>query len=151
MRNNALMMTPKELLLEQLKKNGRPDRQLCQYEAFRLVPGDPVNRYLRAGLRKGAMAVNRWGVTIDYPEDAPGPMPHITPETKVLKDITDWKVSVHAPDLVSNCTDGWEEARNAAKAVCGNEYLSMAMMGTGLPHGIRGYAHRFLRASEGDA
>ena len=113
-RNNALMMTPKELLLEQLKRDGRPDRQLCQYEAFMLVPGDPVNKYLRAGIRKGAMAVNRWGVTIDYPENAPGPMPHITPETKVLKDITEWKSFVHAPDLVSNCTEGWEEARTAA-------------------------------------
>ena len=131
-RNNALMMTPKELLLEQLKRDGRPDRQLCQYEAFRLVPGDPVNKYLRAGIRKGAMAVNRWGVMIDFPEDAPGPMPHITPETKVLKDITDWRRYVHAPDLVSNCTEGWEEARTAAKEACGEEHLSMVLMGTGL-------------------
>lgn len=125
-------MQPKEILYELLKKDGRPERQLCQYEAFKMVR-DPVRVYLRAGVERGKVGViNRWGVTIDYPEDAPGAMPHITPETKVLKDITRWREQVHAPDLLSNVTEGWEEARKEAAAACGDSYLSLCIMGTGL-------------------
>lgn len=124
-------MTPKELLFELLKKDGHPERQIVQYEPFRLV-FDPVNAYLRAGMVKGTMSVNRWGVTIDFPEDAPGPMPHITPETKVIKDITKWREQIIIPDLEANCQNGWEETRAQAKAVCGDSYLSMVLMGTGM-------------------
>ena len=124
-------MTPKELLFELLKKDGHPERQIVQYEPFRLV-FDPVNAYLRAGMVKGTMSVNRWGVTIDFPEDAPGPMPHITPETKVIKDITKWREQIIIPDLEANCQNGWEDTRAQAKAVCGDSYLSMVLMGTGM-------------------
>ena len=124
-------MTPRELLFELLKKDGSPERQLVQYEPFRLV-WDPINAYLREGTVRGSRAVNRWGVTIDFPEDAPGPMPYITEETKVLKDITKWREQVKVPDLVSNCTAGWEEARAQAKEVRGDSYLSMVLMGTGM-------------------
>ena len=86
-------MQPKEILYELLKKDGKPERALCQYEAFRLVR-EPVGAFLGAGMKRGGRSVNRWGVTIDYPADAPGPMPHITPETKVLRDITRWREQV---------------------------------------------------------
>ena len=42
-------MTPKEIFLELLKKEGRPERLLDQYEALQMALGDPVSRYLRAG------------------------------------------------------------------------------------------------------
>ena len=95
-------MQPKEILFELLKKDGRPERQLCQFEAFKSVR-DPIGRYLREDVARGKRAKNKWGVTIDFPEDAPGSMPLITPETKVLKDITHWRDQVKVPDLVSNC------------------------------------------------
>ncbi len=39
-------MTPKEIFLELLKKEGRPERLLNQYEALQMALGDPVSRYL---------------------------------------------------------------------------------------------------------
>ena len=124
-------MQPKEILFELLKKDGRPERQLCQFEAFKSVR-DPIGRYLREDVARGKRAKNKWGVTIDFPEDAPGSMPLITPETKVLKDITHWRDQVKVPDLVSNCQEGWEEAREQAEKARGDSYLSMVTMATGV-------------------
>ena len=90
-------MTSGEIFRETIKAKGRPERILKQYEGLEFVFGDPISRRLNGGMKRGGTFVNRWGVTIDYPEDAPGPMPHITDETKVLKDITKWKEQVHAP------------------------------------------------------
>ena len=77
-------MTPKELLFELLKKDGRPDRQLNNFEPFRFV-GDPVSAYLRGNRKKGTRYLDRWGVTYDFPADAPGAMPVSTPDLLVLK------------------------------------------------------------------
>ena len=126
------MMTPRELLLELLKKDGRPDRQLVQYEAFRLVRGDPVSAYLNADRIRGTRSVNRWGVTIDFPADAPGSMPYITPETKVLKDITRWREQVHAPNLEAHCSEGWETAKKNMAEAADGKHLSMVLMATGI-------------------
>lgn len=124
-------MTPKELLFELLKKDGRPDRQLNNFEAFKFV-GDPVGAYLRGNRKKGTRYLDRWGVTFDFPEDAPGAMPISTPDVRVLKDITCWRDQVKAPDIASNCVEGWEEARARAEEVSGDAYLSTAMMVTGV-------------------
>lgn len=69
-------MTPKEIFLELLKKDGRPERLLDQYEALQMALGDPVNRYLREGQVRGTRTKDRWGVTILFPEDAPGTIPY---------------------------------------------------------------------------
>lgn len=82
------MMTPRENFLELLKRDGRPERQLDQYEALNLVLYDPINAYLRGNRRRGTTSRDRWGTVIDWPEDAPGAMPHVTDDTKVIKDIT---------------------------------------------------------------
>ena len=124
-------MQPKEILFELLKKDGRPDRQLNNFEAFRFV-GDPVGAYLRGDRKKGTRYQDKWGVTYDFPEDAPGAMPISTPDVRVLKDITHWRDQVKAPDISSNCTEGWEEARTRAEEVSGDAYLSTAMMVTGV-------------------
>ena len=102
-------MTPKEIFLELLKKEGRPERLLDQYEALQMALGDPVSRYLRAGQVRGSRTIDRWGVTILFPEDAPGTIPYHSEEATVLKDITRWKEVVHAPDIKNNCQEGWEE------------------------------------------
>ena len=80
-------MTPKEIFLELLKKDGRPERLLDQYEALQMALGDPVSRYLRAGQVRGSRTIDRWGVTILFPEDAPGTIPYHSKEATVLKDI----------------------------------------------------------------
>ena len=125
------MSTPREIFLEMLKPDGRPERILDQYEALARMTGDPINAYLRGNRVRGTTSVDRWGTTILFPADAPGPMPDTRDELKVLRDITHWRDSVHAPDLEANCSAGWEDVRAKAEAVRG-EKLVAGFMGTGI-------------------
>ena len=125
------MSTPREIFLEMLKPDGRPERILDQYEALAMMTGDPINAYLRGNRVRGTTSVDKWGTTILFPADAPGPMPDTRDELKVLRDITHWRDYVHAPDLESNCSAGWEEVRAKAEAVRG-EKLVAGFMGTGI-------------------
>ena len=125
-------MTPKEIFLELLKKDGRPERLLDQYEALQMALGDPVNRYLREGQVRGTRTKDRWGVTILFPEDAPGTIPYHSEEATVLKDITRWKEVVHAPDIRNNGQEGWEEFRKIQREKAGDERLLAGFMGTGI-------------------
>ena len=125
------MMTPKENFLELLKPNGQPDRQLCQYEALHMCLNDPINTYLRGNRKRGTVSKDRWGTTISFPADAPGPMPVTTDGLAVCPDITHWRETVHAPDIAA-CTEGWEACRAAARAACGEEKLLAGFMGTGI-------------------
>ena len=126
------MSTPKEIFLELLRPDGQPERQLRQYEALAMFLGDPVNAYLRGSRKRGATTVDRWGVTIDFPMDAPGPIPVHTDGLTVCPDVTHWREVVHAPDLEANCSQGWEEARATAREAAGNDRLVTAFMGTGI-------------------
>ena len=125
------MMTPKENFLELLKPNGQPDRQLCQYEALHICLNDPINTYLRGNRKRGTVSRDRWGTTISFPADAPGPMPVTTDGLAVCPDITHWRETVHAPDIAA-CTEGWETCRAAARVACGEEKLLAGFMGTGI-------------------
>lgn len=125
------MMTPKENFLELLKPNGQPDRQLCQYEALHMCLNDPINTYLRGNRKRGTVGKDRWGTTISFPADAPGPMPVTTDGLAVCPDVTRWRETVHAPDIAA-CTEGWETCRAAARAACGEEKLLAGFMGTGI-------------------
>ena len=62
------MATPKEIFLETLKADGKPERQLVQYEALAVQIPDPVFLYVGNGSRPGATVKNQWGVTILFPE-----------------------------------------------------------------------------------
>ncbi|MBQ1319633.1 MAG: cobalamin-dependent protein [Solobacterium sp.] len=125
-------MTPKEIFLELLKPNGQPERQLKQYEALHMVLTDPINGYLRGSRVRGSVSKDRWGTTINFPADAPGPMPVTTEELKVLKDITHWQDYVHAPDIIANCQEGWEECAADARQKAGDERLVTGFMATGM-------------------
>ena len=125
------MSTPREIFLETIKPDGRPERILDQYEALGMVLNDPINTYLRGNRARGVTSVDRWGTTIIWPEDAPGAMPYHSPELTVLQDITRWRETVHAPDIERECASGWEAARAAAEAVRG-EKLATGFMGTGI-------------------
>ncbi len=125
------MMTAKENFLELLKRNGQPDRQLCQYEALYMCLGDPINTYLRGNRKRGTVSKDRWGTTISWPAEAPGPMPVTTDGLAVCPDVTRWRETVHAPDIAA-CTEGWEACRTAARAACGEEKLLAGFMGTGI-------------------
>ena len=128
------MMTPKEIFLELLKPDGKPERQLVQYEALQMVLGDPIGRYLHQGRRPGATITDHWGTVIEWPADAAGSMPLVTEENKVIKDITRWRDYVHAPDIPANCSDpeAWEKCRAKARERAGDERLITGFMGTGI-------------------
>ena len=126
-------MTPREIFLEMLKPGGKPERILDQYEALAMMTGDPINAYLRGNRVRGTTSVDRWGTTILFPADAPGPMPDTRDELKVLKDITRWRDYVRAPDLEANCQTGWEAVCGQAAAIrAKGEQLVTGFMGTGI-------------------
>jgi hypothetical protein len=125
------MLTSKENLLETLKPTGRPDRLVNQYEPFALVMNDPVRMYTSGNRVKGKTIKDRWGTTIAWPEDQFAAMPHVTPDDKVLPDITQWRKYVKVPDLVANATD-WSAAIATRDAIDRKEKLVMSFMGTGI-------------------
>ena len=127
-------MTAKEIFLELLKEDGRPERQLVQYEALQMALGDPIGGYLHMGRRPGATITDLWGTVIEWPEDHPGSMPHVTEENKVIKDITRWRDYVHAPDIIANTSNqaDWEGFRNYVRGLAGDERLVAGFMATGI-------------------
>ena len=126
------MQTAKDIFLELLRPDGRPERVLKQYEALHMCLYDPINTYLRGSRRRGSVSVDRWGVTISFPEDAPGAIPVHSDELTVCTDITRWRETVHAPDLAAHCTEGWEACRSKAREAAGEDQLVTGFMGTGI-------------------
>ena len=126
------MMTARENFLALLQPDGQPDRQLRQYEALQMCVTDPINTYLRGNRKRGTVSVDRWGTTISFPADAPGPMPLTGDGRAVCPDVTRWRETVHAPELAANCTEGWEQCRTEARQACGQEKLLAGFMGTGI-------------------
>jgi len=125
-------MKAKEIFLELLKPDGKPERQLVQYEALAVQIPDPVFLYLREGSRPGVTVKDKWGVTILFPEGDPGPTPLITPENKVCPDVTRWREFVHAPDIGTACAQGWEPFAGMGRAAAGEDKLLTAFWPTGL-------------------
>ena len=128
-------MTPAEIFLELLKPDGKPERQLKQYEAVDVLLGDPIGGYLRGKNLPGTKEKDRWGTTLLFEENAPGPTPYITEETKVLKDITRWRDYVHAPDLwaqVGDDEEGWARMRARADRSRAEGRIPTYIMGTGM-------------------
>lgn len=126
------MQTPKEIFLELLKPDGKPERALKQYEALHMCLYDPINVFLRGNRKRGSVSVDRWGTTISFPEDAPGAIPVHTDELTVCPDVTRWRETVHAPDLAAHCTEGWDECRKTARENTGDDKLLAGFMGTGI-------------------
>ena len=127
-------MTAKEIFLELLKPDGKPERQLVQYEALQMALGDPIGGYLHMGRMPGATITDRWGTVIEWPADAPGSMPLVTDENKVIKDITRWREYVHAPEFISHSSDpeAWAGLRAKTRERAGNERLVAGFMATGI-------------------
>lgn len=127
-------MTAKEIFLELLKPDGKPERQLVQYEALQMALGDPIGGYLHMGRMPGVTITDRWGTVIEWPADAPGSMPLVTDENKVIKDITRWRDYVHAPEFISHSSDPetWAALRAKTRERAGDERLVAGFMATGI-------------------
>ena len=144
------MLTKRQNFLETIKKDGKPDRVVKQFEGTAFTPGDPVNFYVR-GERVPGMAPkkDRWGTTIMWPADSPAAMPHVTEELKVIKDVTSWREFVKVPDLIANCTEKslWEPYLELAASVDRSENLLMMFAPTGIferLHFLMGFEDMFI-------
>ncbi len=129
------MLTPKENLLETIKKDGKPDRLVNQYEGCVFYPANPVAAYVRGNRYKGMPPTkDKWGTTVLWPEDQHAAMPHVTPDDKVLPDITNWRDYLKVPDLIANCSDPklWEPMIEEISKIDRNTNLFMAFMPTGV-------------------
>ena len=129
------MLTARANFLETINKDGKPDRLVIQYGNCVFFPAEPVAAYVRGKRNRGMSPIkDRWGTTILWPEDQPAVMPHVTPDDKVLPDITKWMDYVKVPDILTNCTDPklWEPALEAASKIDRENNLLMTFMPTGV-------------------
>lgn len=69
------MQTPKEIFLELLKPDGKPERILKQYEALHMCLYDPINAYLRGNRRRGTIPVTAGAPPSVFPKMRPGRRP----------------------------------------------------------------------------
>ena len=126
-------MTPKEIFLETLKPDGKPERLLKQYEALCFLKNDPIRNYIYKGRNiPGQTTVDPWGTTHVFLKGAPSSAPYVTEKNKVCPDITRWREYVHAPDLEAHCSEGWEACLEESKKACGDDRLLFGFMGIGL-------------------
>ena len=129
------MLPAKQNFLETLKKNGKPDRLVNQYENMILFMADPVAAYARGKRYKGMQPIrDKWGTWVVWPEDQVAALPLVTADNKVVKDICYWKNTAKAPDLLANCSDPvlWEQALEQVSKIDRENYLLMAFMPTGV-------------------
>ncbi len=144
------MLTAKQNFLETIKKGGKPDRLVKQFEGTVLLLGDPVNFYVRGQRVKGMPPKkDLWGTTIVWPEDSPAAMPHVTEETKVVKDVTRWRDYVTVPDVLANCSaqELWEPYLAEAAKINREENLLMMFAPTGIferLHFLMGFEDTFI-------
>jgi hypothetical protein len=144
------MLNPKENFLETLKPQGKPDRLVKQYEATAFLPGDPVGNFVRGKRYPGMPAMkDLWGTMILWPADAPGAMPLVNEETKVIRDIRHWRDFTKVPDLVANCSDQqlWLPYLERMAKVDRERILVMAWAPTGLferLHFLMGFEDTFI-------
>ena len=84
------MLTVKENLRETLKKDGKPDRFVNQFEYLATVftPQQMVNPRPQYG---GPEIVDTWGVTKAWPTGTPGAFPVHTPDKILIQDIEHWQ------------------------------------------------------------
>ena len=100
------MATAKEIFLETLKKDGKPERLLKQFEGTTFFPPNPANNLVRGNRHRGMEPLkDAFGTTILWPQDQLAAMPHVTDDNKVCDDICEWKTQVKFPDIVGEASD----------------------------------------------
>ena len=125
------MLSPKENLLETIRRGGHPERLPVCFTPFRPIGGDPVFQFVRGNRVRGTNSYDRWGTYISFPEDQPAAIPIVTPENQVIRNIEEWEKYVTVPDLRVNCSQGWETALKNKEEIP-EGFLSMTVMGTGI-------------------
>ena len=144
------MLSLKENFLETIKKDGKPDRLVCDFEMTKLLLGDPWMQISRAGLKRGESGVDKWGSFFMWTEDAPSAVPHPTPDNLVIKDILEWRDVLHVPPLENN-PDDWQEIRDQKANIDVNEYVPTGFVAPGLferLHRLMGFEGCFIAMLE---
>ena len=129
------MLSAKENFLETVKRGGNPDRLVNQMECIQLFTEDPVAAYVRGNRYRGMEPLrDKWGTVFIWPENQFSVMPHITQETKVIRDINRWREYTSVPDLLTNCSDSvlWAPALEKISKIDRSQTLVMAFMPTGV-------------------
>lgn len=124
------MLTKKQNLLETIH-GGAPDRFVNQYEFMYVLLSDPYNLedpYPEYGQHN---VTNSWGVTLSWPEGTPGPFPVHDDAHRLLKDITQWKEIIKAPNLMFP-EEKWETALKEAESVDRQDMFLAPMIAPGL-------------------
>ena len=84
------MLTPRENF-EEMRKGGKPERFVKQYEAFAMV-FTPCFTNMGGAMKPGDInKKNAWGVTISWEEGQPGAFPIHNENTIVIKDMEEWQ------------------------------------------------------------
>ncbi|NLT12818.1 MAG: uroporphyrinogen decarboxylase (URO-D) [Clostridiales bacterium] len=144
------MLTAKQNFLETIKRGGKPDRIVKQFEGTVFLPGDPVALFVRGQRYMGMPPTkDKWGTEIMWPDGIPAAMPHVTEANKVIKDITCWRDFVKVPDLIANCSadELWEPYLERVRAVDRENNLVMAFAPTGVferLHFLMGFEDMFI-------
>lgn len=144
------MLTAKQNFLETIKRGGKPDRIVKQFEGTVFLPGDPVALFVRGQRYMGMPPTkDKWGTEIMWPDGIPAAMPHVTEANKVIKDITCWRDFVKVPDLIANCSadELWEPYLERVRAVDRENNLVMAFAPTGIferLHFLMGFEDMFI-------
>ena len=124
------MLTRRQNMLETIR-GGNPDRFVNGHEALKMIRSNPYGKEFPRPVRGGEPVKNGWGVTIQYPANAPGPFPIHDAEHIVLKDPSHWRDVVKAPAL--NYTEAdWAEAAAACAAIDRREYFATMMVAPGI-------------------
>lgn len=124
------MLTKKQNLWETIR-GGTPDRFVNQYEFMHTLLSDPFNledpypEYGQLNVK------NEWGVVLSWPEGTPGPFPVHDDAHRLLKDITQWKETVKAPDLQFP-EEKWEKALKEAESVDREDQFLAPMIAPGV-------------------
>ena len=90
------MLTPRENVIETMKKDGHPDRFVKQFEFLGLIPED-VYYMGDYPLIPGNEGYDQYGVFWTMPEGQMGAFPVHDDQHRVLKDITQWREVVKKP------------------------------------------------------
>jgi uroporphyrinogen-III decarboxylase len=129
MTGGKTMLTKRQNMVETMK-GGKPDRFVKGYEALSLV----MTPFLTTGprvVKGGAPVKNKWGVTIAFPDNAPGPFPVHDADHIVIKDIEHWKDYVTPPSVIFSEED-WAPIVEQVKQIDRNEYFVAPFVAPGI-------------------
>jgi uroporphyrinogen-III decarboxylase len=123
------MLTKRQNMVETLK-GGKPDRYVKGYEALALVY-HPLTLTDAFPMKGGSPVKNRWGVTMSWPANAPGPFPVHTPDKIVIQDIEHWRDYVKVPSVILP-ESAWEQTVRQVEQIDRNEYFVAPFVAPGI-------------------